>query len=425
MIERKEKVVVTGSGIVCGAGNSVDTVWSQIQSGETAIKEFTEWDNSKWPVKMSCNVADSNRDLVPERKLHKSITRPDMFGIYAGERAIEESGITDYRETLSEADLITFNDRSGLIVGAGGGNYTSNYDFFPLMTETNRDLPAFGENLNGMVTPMWLLRALPNNVLCHVGIRGQFKGTNACITNHIAGGIMAVTESAEAIWYGEADRVIAIGHDSIFEPEPLYYYYKMGLLSESVIKAFDQDRDGIVIGEGAGSVTLEREADAIARNATIQGEVLGYACVSEATGITEIADDGNGVERAIQKAIENAGIEKSEIGMICAHGNGTRQSDLTEAMAIKNVFGSDIPPVTSMKWAYGHLIGAAGMVDLVMTLKALREKVVPGIGTLNKIDPQIGADFPVSKQAQTPGSDVGLVVSRGFGGLNVAVLVKA
>lgn len=423
MIERNDRIVVTGSGIVCGAGASVESVWSVLESGESAISGITGWDSSNWPVKLGCPVAESNRDLVPERKLHKSISRTDMFGIYAGEKAIAQSGLIDYRDNLPEQERASFNDRSGIIVGSGGGDLGSNYDFLPLMSKSGGDLPQFGALLNSTVTPMWLLRNLPNNVLCHIGIRAQFKGTNACITNQIAGGLMSVAEAAESIWYGEADRCVAIGHDTILEPETVFYYNELGLMSRGLPRPFDASRDGIVLGEGSGAVTLEKAHDAEARGATVLGEILGHGSVTEATGITEIADSGDGVARAVRIALENAGVGPSEIGMICAHGNGTPASDSSEAKGIRRVFGDNAPPVTSMKWAYGHLIGAAGITDLVMTLEALRRKLVPGIGTLDQIDPVIG-DFPVSKDNRATTSDLGLVVSRGFGGMNVALVVR-
>ena len=418
----KDRVVVTGMGIICGAGATIESVWSVLESGESAISEITDWDPANWPVKLSCTVKEKPRDLVPERKLHKSISRTDMFGIYAGERAIEQAGLIEYRDGLPETDQTEFNHRSGLVVGSGGGDLRSNYDYFPLMSEVDRDLPNFGKELSGMVTPMWLLKNLPNNVLCHVGIRAQFKGTNACITNQNAGAIMSISEAAESIWYGEADRIVAIGHDAMFEPESAYYYHKMGLISEGMPKPFDKSRDGIVMGEGAGALALEKAEQAESRNAPVLGEILGSGCVTEATGITEIAEDGNGVARAVEEALKNAGIDKSEVGMICAHGNGTPASDLTEAKGLQRVFGKSIPPVTSMKWAYGHLIGAAGIVDVVMTLEALRRGVLPGIPTLDEIDPEIG-ELPVSKDHQKPISDTGLIVCRGFGGMNVALVV--
>ena len=183
MKNASEKIVITGSGIVCGAGANPDDIWSKLAAGETAIGPYSQWDGDNWPVKIASEVQENNRTLVPDRKLHKTISRTDMFGIYAAEKAIENSGVLAHRDELPEDSQGGFNDRTGLFVGSGGGNYSSNYDYLPLITEAKGELPAFGAELSNMVTPMWLLKNLPNNVLCHVGIRGQLKGTNACITN--------------------------------------------------------------------------------------------------------------------------------------------------------------------------------------------------------------------------------------------------
>lgn len=418
-----EKIVITGSGIVCGAGATPGDVWDKLASGETAVAPYEKWDNEKWPVKVAAEVQENNRTLVPDRKLHKTISRTDMFGIYAAEQAIENSGVLAHRDSLAEDSQGAFNDRTGLIVGSGGGNYTSNYDYLPLITEAKGELPGFGSELSAMVTPMWLLKNLPNNVLCHVGIRGQLKGTNACITNQCASGIMAVAESACAIVNGEADRIVAAGHDAPFEPEMVLNYHRLGLMSPEAPRPFDPGRSGTVFGEGAASVVLEKESEASERGANVLGEFLGFGCCSEATGILDLDRNGDGVFRAIEQCLDDAGLEAADVGMICAHGNGTEASDLTESIGIRRAFGDDIPPVTGFKWAYGHLIGASGIADIVMTLEALKQKEVPAVATSSEVDEEIG-DFPVALQATEPRSDVALVICRGFGGMNVVVAIR-
>jgi 3-oxoacyl-(acyl-carrier-protein) synthase len=270
---------------------------------------------------------------------------------------------------------------------------------------------------------MWLLKNLPNNVLCHVGIRGQYKGTNACITNQCSSGILAVAEAACAITNDEADRIAAAGHDSPFEPEMVYYYHKLGLMSGAAPRPFDASRDGTVFGEGSAALVLERESEAKARGAKVIGEFLGFGCCNEATGIVDLADDGNGVSRAIEEALANAGITKDEVALICAHGNGNQASDRTEAMGILRVFGESAPPVTAFKWCYGHLIAASGIADIVMALEVVKQGVLPGIATLDSVDPVVGA-FPVSRENRTVSGKVALVICRGFGGMNVVVIVR-
>ena len=419
------RVAITGCGAVCGAGLTVEGIWDAIRNGRSAIKEITSWDASRWPARQAAAVTDvDNRTLVEDRKLHKLISRTDLFGLYAAGQAIQRSGLLAHRETLPAESVAAFNDRSGVFAGSGGGNYRTTYDFFPLLTAAGGDLQKFGRELGENVNPMWLLKILPNNVVCHVGIRHNFKGTNACVTNQCVGGALAIAEAAEALRAGEADRSVAVGHDTPLEPETVFHYQRLGLMSSDTLRPFDRDRSGTIFGEGAAAVMLETAAEARARQASILGEYLGSGCTTEATGILDVRPDGDGLSRAIELALADAGVSADAVGMILAHGNGTRASDASEAQALRCVFGDNLPPVTGFKWAYGHLIAASGMLDLVLALCALRDGIVPGIPTLNSIDPDFGA-FPASRDPQRPRSDTALVLCRGFGGMNVALVVRA
>ena len=269
-----------------------------------------------------------NRTLVEDRKLHKTITRTDLFGLYAAGAAIRESGIPAHREHLAADELAQFNDRCGVFAGSGGGNYKSNYDFFPLLTSAGGDIKKFGHELAETVNPMWLLKILPNNVVCHVGIRHTFKGTNACVTNQCVGGVMAVAEATAALRAGEADRAVAVGHDTPLEPETVLHYNHLGLMSPDTIRPFDSNRSGTVFGEGAAAVMLELLEDAQARKAPILGELLGSGCTTEATGIVDVRPDGDGLSRAIEIALSDAGISQDDVGMVVAHGNGTSASEV-------------------------------------------------------------------------------------------------
>jgi 3-oxoacyl-[acyl-carrier-protein] synthase-1 len=293
----------------------------------------------------------------------------------------------------------------------------------PLMAETHGDMPAFGRELANVVNPMWLLRTLPNNVLCHVGIRHGLKGTNACITNHSVGGALALIEAGAALRAGEADRAIAVAHDTQIEPQTMLYYERAGLLARQTLRPFDTNRDGSVFGEGAGALVLETAAAARERDARVIGEYLGGASVCEARGLLEIRDDGDGVARAIEQALDDAGVRPSEVGMVVAHGNGTPLSDASEAAALLRVFGGDVPPTTAFKWAFGHLLAAAPMVETAIALVALASRRVPGVATLCELDPAC-AGVRVSSRAQTPRSDIALVLSRGFGGSDAALVVR-
>ena len=419
------KIVVTGTGAVCGAGMSPNDILDAVVAGRSAIGPIKLWDTAGWPCRIAAEIADFNpRAMVDDRKLHKLIRRTDMLGLYAAGRALEHSGITAHRDGLAPDAAATYSDRTGVYVGSGGGNYENQYDYFPLFAEARGELPAFGRELPNTVNPMWLLRTLPNNVLGHIGIKHGLKGSNACITNHSVGGTLAVIEALEALRNGEADRAVAVGHETPIEPQMVLYYHGMGLLASEMLRPFDARHDGSLFGEGAGAMMLETEASASARNAPVLGQVLGggYAC--EAQGLAAIREDGDGVARAILQALGDAKLEPEEIGMIVAHGNGTPQSDVSEAVAIRRVFGDAMPPVAAFKWAIGHTIAAAGILEAVLALAALARNVVPGVATLGSLDP-LCAGLNLAATPQHPPSKVALILCRGFAGTDAALVVRA
>jgi 3-oxoacyl-[acyl-carrier-protein] synthase-1 len=420
----RRPIAITGCGAVCGTGLTVEAIWNALVQGRSAIGEIRAWDASRWPARLAAEVTGVDpRTLVEDRKLHKALSRTDLFGLYAAGAAIQQSGLAAHRQTLAADAIAPFNDRSGVFAGSGGGNYRNHYDFFPTLTAAGGDLREFGRQLGDTVNPMWLLRILPNNVLCHVGIRHHFKGANACVTNQCAGGVMAVAEAAAAIRAHEADRAVAVGHDTPLEPETVFHYHRLGLMSSKMLRPFDVERSGTVFGEGAAAVMLEDLQDARARGAVILGEFLGSGCTTEATGIVDVRPDGDGLSRAIHVALADAGLAPDAIGMIVAHGNGTPASDASEARALHRVFGEAMPPVTAFKWSFGHLIAAAGVLDLVLALTALKAQTVPGIATLNQLDPVL-APCRASPKPQRSLSDLALILCRGFGGMNVALVVR-
>ena len=419
------RVVVTGTGAVCGAGMTPEDILGAIRAGRSAIAPIRQWDTTGWPCKIAAEIPDFNpRALVDDRKLHKLIRRTDLVGLYAAGRAIERAGIVDHRATLPAAAAAAYSDRTGVYVGSGGGNYENQYDYFPLFAAAGGELPAFGRELANTVNPMWLLRTLPNNVLGHIGIKHGLKGPNACITNHSVGGTLAVIEAFEALRNGEADRAVAVGHETPIEPQMVLYYQRLGLLASEMLRPFDARHDGSLFGEGSGALMLETAASAAARNAVVLGEILGggYAC--EAQGLTAIRDDGDGLARAIAAALADARLDAADVGMIVAHGNGTPLSDVSEAAAIWRVFGAAPPPVTAFKWAIGHTIAAAGILETGLALTTLARNEVPGIATLAALDPDC-AGVPVSAAMQAPRSRVALILCRGFAGTNAAVVVRA
>ena len=330
------RVVVTGSGAICAAGKSPGEIWDAVWSGRPAVRPIQQWDTSGWPTSLAGEIAGLDpRALVEDRKLHRLLQRSDLLGLYAAGRALDDSGFAAYREALDAPAAAAVNDRTGVYVGTGGGGYRNEYDFFPLLTAADRDLGTFGRELAATVHPMWLLRSMPNNVLCHIGIRYGLKGPNVCVTNHSVSGSTAVAEAAAALRAGEADRALAVGHDAPIEPQMVLYYHQLGLLSADGLWPFDARRSGSLLGEGAAALVLESERAAAARHVKVFGEFLGSGCATEAEGLLAIRADGDGLANAIAVALDDAEMRAAEVGMIVAHGSGTRLSDASEALAIR------------------------------------------------------------------------------------------
>lgn len=419
------RIVITGNSAICAAGLDPAAIVETLVSGQSMVAPIAGWDAENWPNSQAAEVPDYNGGkLLGDRKLLKLVRRSDVFGIYAGTQAIEQAGLPMHTQALDEAKAAEYADQTGCYVGSGGGAFEVNYDFFPLMAESGDSLATFGKELSNIVNPMWLLRSLPNNVLCHVSIRNQLKGPNGCITNHTTSGILSIIESAWALREGDAQRVVAIAHDAPIEPQTLLYLDRVGLVSKDVLRPFDTRHDGCVLGEGAAALVLETEASAKERGATILGEYLGGGDASEGEGIFCIRDDGDGLSRAIELALADAGLKPSDVGMIVAHGNGTEQSDASETAALLRVFGKDMPPVTTNKWSIGHLFASSGLVDVAIGLEAARRGIVPGVATLDRLAPSC-TGLNVTKQNRETRSDVVLVLCRGFAGTNAAVLLRA
>ncbi len=271
---------------------------------------------------------------------------------------------------------------------------------------------------------MWLLRTLPNNVLAYVGIQYGFKGANANVTAHGVSGSQAIAEACRYLKDGAIERAIVVGYDSASELEALPYYASLGLLSSRGLRPFDRSRDGTVLGEGAGALVLETRDAAKRRGAKICGEVLGSSVVAEASGVLSIREDGDGVSRAIRLALKDSGMHPDEIGMISAHGNGGKVSDASEARAFSEIFGASSIPVTGFKWSLGHTIAASGAIESVLALLCLAEGRVAGIANLEELSPECRG-VKVSATQQTPRSSVGIVVSRGFAGLNSCIVLSS
>ena len=288
------RVVVSGSGAICAAGMSPEEIWDAVWTGRSAIRPIRQWDTSGWPTSLAGEIAGLDPSaLVEDRKLRKLLQRTDLLGLYAAGRALDGSGFVAHREALEPSAGAAVSDRTGVFVGMGCGGYQHEYEYFPLLTTATGDLGSFGRELAATVSPMWLLRSMPNNVLCHIGIRYGLKGPNACVTNHSVSGSLALAEAAAALRAGEADHALAVGHDAPIEPQVVLYYQQLGLLSADGLRPFDVRRNGSLLGEGAAALLLETDTAAAARHARLLGEFLGSGCTSEAEGLLAIRADGD------------------------------------------------------------------------------------------------------------------------------------
>ena len=423
-----DPIVITASGAICAIGGAPEEIFQGLRGGRTAFAPLRDWDSTGWPAPLAAGVETIDAGAIfADRKLIKTVRRlrrTDLLGLYAASRAVNGCGMFDYRATLDEAEVAEFNERTAVHTGCGGVAYHYQYDFLPVLAAADGDLRAFGEKLGASINPTWLLQALPNNVLCYLGIAYGFKGANSCIINHSVSGTLAIIEAFHSLRAGDADRAVAVGHDSPIEPELILNLYHLGLLTTDAIRPFDAARSGCLLGEGAAAMVLETQAAADARRAPVLGSILGTGVTTEADGVLAVRPDGDGEARAIELALEEAAIIPGEVGLIAAHGNGTVNSDLTEAVAIKRVFGAHIPAVTSFKWALGHTMAAAGALDAVIALSCLRGGVVPGIATLRDPDP-LCLPLTISASETPVRSDIALVLGRGFGGMNTALVIKA
>lgn len=417
-----KRVVITGMGGLGSTGSDLESMWQALKNGHSGIREIQQWDITEWDYSLGAELKQYNpRAMVTDRKLLKAISRQDVIGLNAAQQAIEHSGILSYRDSLSDAT--NFNDRSGVYVASPGIKFNQQYDLLPLLTKAKRDLKVYADKLFETIHPMWLLRILSNNVLAYTGIQNQFKGPNQNFTNHAAGGSQAMGEAVANIKANNMDRAVVVAYESGLEPQGQIYYAGIGALSKTGLRPFNQDHDGTILAEAGAAIMLESLESAKAREATIYGEILSHDSASEAMGIFPVREDGAGLQQVMKNALNKAQLNPEDLGMIIAHGNGTPNSDSSEAHAITQVFGEKTVPVTGFKWSTGHTVAAAGVLETLLTLKALRENIAPGIRTLTDIDPECQS-LNISPEHQNINSPIALAITRGFSSVNACIVVR-
>ena len=419
------RVFITGVSALTASGATADETWNAVLAGEQGLGEIKEWDVSSWTHRLGGELKNFQpAKMLPDRKLIKVISRQDVMGINAAMQAVENSQLIPYRDTLDSVD--DFNDETAVYVGSPGNKYFQQYDFLSLIAKSGGDMKSFAGQLFSEVHPMWLLRILPNNVLAYAGITYGFKGPNHNITNHAVGGMQAIIEAYHAIKSGQAQRAVVVAYDVGTEPQSLFYYDKLGVISARHLKPFDQEHDGTILAEGAAALVLESEASAKARSATCYGEIAGGISASEASGLFSIESDGEQLAALLAQVLKAQQLTPDDVDLLVAHGNGNKKSDLSEAQAITSVFGAQAIPVTAFKWAMGHTLCASGVLDAVLTTYALRNKCIPGIATLEK--PAAGCETLAVNQAHRKldnSTHCAVVINRGFASMNACLVIKS
>lgn len=421
----KRRVFITGLSALTSAGATIDDTWQAILDGNSGIDEIKHWDISSWTSRLGGELKDFKpAAMLPDRKLIKAISRQDAMGINAAMQAVEHSQLLSYRDSLDCVDA--FNEDTAVFVGSPGNKFYQQYDFLPLIAKTGGEMQSFADQLFNEVHPMWLLRILPNNVLAYTGITYGFKGTNHNITNHAVGGVQALIEAYHAIKTGQAERAVVVAYDAGTEPQALFYYDRLGVISSRHLKPFDNDHDGTILADGAAAMVIESEASALSRDAICYGEITGGMASTEAAGLFTIEAEGEHLTALISRTLEQQSLDPSDIGLLVAHGNGSKKSDNSEACAIGAAFGGYQVPVTAFKWSMGHSLCASGLIDAVLTTYALRAKCIPGIVNFEKLSSTCG-DLQVSKEHRAIADEkqFAMLINRGFASMNACLVIKS
>lgn len=406
------RVAVTGIGIVSPLGTGVDKSWSGAIEGRSGIREITRFDASGYPVKIAGEVPDFEpTDFIGK----KDVKKMDLFiqyAVAASQMAHEDSGFTVTDENA---------ERVGVYIGAGIGGLPAIEHWHDVLKEKGPE----------RITPFFIPMVIINLASGQVSIKTGAKGPNSCAVTACSTGTHSIGDAFRLIQSGAADAMFAGGTESTITPLCVAGFNAMKALStrndepKRASRPFDKERDGFVVGEGAGVLFLEELSSAKKRGARIYAEVAGYAMNADAHHMTTPSPDGEGAARCLTLALNDSGVDLDEINYINAHGTSTYYNDLYETMAIKTVFGERAKKiaVSSTKSVTGHLLGAAGGVEAVFTVLAIDRGVIPP--TVNYENPDEGCDLDyVPNSARELDVTAAVSNSFGFGGTNGVLVFK-
>jgi 3-oxoacyl-[acyl-carrier-protein] synthase II len=409
----KRRVVVTGMGAITPVGNDVATTWQSLIEGKSGTAPITKFDASKFPVRFAAEVKGFNALDYMERKEAK---RADQYTQYA---------IAGARQAMTDARLIERNgmdpDRIGVIIGSGIGGLKS--------FEEQHDV--YRERGVGKISPFFIPMFIADIAAGIVSMMFNAKGPNYATVSACATSAHAIGDAYRTIQYGDADVMITGGAEATVTPMAIGGFANMKALSErndspeTASRPFDATRDGFVMGEGAGILILEELEHALGRGATIYAEIVGYGATGDAYHLTAPAPDGEGAQRAMKRALKDAGLEPKDIQYINAHGTSTPANDFNETRAIKAVFGEYAKSVnvSSTKSATGHMLGAAGAVEAIVSAMVVGTGVIPPTINYHTPEPELDLNYTPNTSVKR---DVNAILSNsfGFGGHNTTLAIK-
>lgn len=410
----RRRVVVTGLGCVSPVGNTVTEAWSNIIAGQSGIQKISRFDASAFSCKIAGEVRNFNLDAYLSSKEARTMDTFIHYGIAAAVQAVADAGLPT-GEALGEEEAT----RIGCVIGAGMGG-------LPLIESTHGEYAARGSR---RISPFFVPATIVNMTAGHVSMRFGFKGPNIAIATACTTGLHCIGDAGRMIEYGDADVMIAGGSESTVSVLGVGGFAAMRALSTrnddptAASRPWDKDRDGFVLGEGAGILVLEEYEHAVKRGAKIYAELAGFGMSADAGHMT--APNMDGPRRAMLGAMRNAGINPDQIDYLNAHGTSTPLGDLNETNAIKAALGahSEKVVVSSTKSMTGHLLGAAGGVESVFTVLALHHQIVPPTINLTNQDPECDLDYCANTARNMP-MEYALKNNFGFGGTNGSLVFK-
>ncbi len=411
MSENGRRVFVTGTGVVSPIGNDTEEFWSNLVAGRSGAGPITRFDVADYETRFACEVKGFTTEGVVDRKDAKRMDRFAQFAVVACHEAIQRAGIDPEKVD---------RDRFGVVLGSGIGGMETFETQHTALLQRGRVSPFF--------IPMMISDMAAGQVSIQYGLRGPNFGTvSAC-----ASGAHAIGEALRLLRAGDADVMLAGGAEATITPMALAGFGSARALStrnddpQRASRPFDRDRDGFVMGEGAGVLVLETEEHARRRGAPLLCELGGYGASADAYHLTAPSEDGSGAARAMRRALDDAGIPLEDVTYINAHGTSTPTGDPAEVTAVKRVFGAHAARLmmSSTKSMTGHLLGAAGGLEAVVTALTLSRGIVPPTTNLENPDPQCDLDF-VPHQARALRVRAALSNSFGFGGHNATLALRA